>query len=369
MKFIIGFIAYPFVLFFCFSSFAFANEPHVKVITDGLNHPWSLARLPDGRFLVTERSGTLRIVSPTGNISPPLDGLPAMTAVGQGGLLDVILHPNFSDNKWIYISYVAGSAVKGYSTEVVRARLENNRLYNVQSIFVALPKTKGGRHFGSRLVFDNDQYLYISLGDRGVRSQAQDLSNHHGSIVRLHDDGRVPKDNPFVDDDSAKPEIFSYGHRNVQGLALHLQTGELWAHEHGPQGGDELNRIMPGKNYGWPTITYGVNYGIGTKIGEGTAKPGLEQPQYFWDPSIAPSGLASYQTDRAVVWLVGALKYQLLAILEPQQSGKKSSPLSHFSEARVLEKQLGRIRDVKVYGQSVYLLTDAKRGKLIQLFF
>jgi glucose/arabinose dehydrogenase len=331
------------------------------VITDGLDHPWSFTFLPDGNFLVTEKTGQLRIVSPQGNISSPIKGLPAIAVVGQGGLLDVVLHPAFEKNRWVYVSYVAGSAVKGYSTEVLRGKLQGQQLIDVEVLFSALPKTKGGRHFGSRLLWIKNEdatkspYLLISLGDRGVASQAQDLSNHHGSIVRLHDDGSVPKDNPFLAIQNAQPEIFSYGHRNVQGLAVHAQTGEVWAHEHGPQGGDELNHIVAGKNYGWPTITYGVNYGIGTKIGEGTHKLGMEQPKYYWDPSIAPSGLASYNNQ----WLVGALKYQLLAILTPTEKS--------FIEKRYAANQFGRIRDVKVKGETIYLLTDSSKGKLLTL--
>ncbi|MFT5117336.1 MAG: glucose/arabinose dehydrogenase [Kiritimatiellia bacterium] len=359
-------------LFFlwAYSSCSYATTIEVKLITDGLDRPWSLAFLPDGDFLVTEKKGSLRIVNPQGNISPAIQGLPVISVVGQGGLLDVAVHPDFEKNQWIYLSYVAGSAVKGYSTEVVRAELQGDRLHGhqlqrVKKIFVAEPKTKGGRHFGSRLLMTNNRitnnkttkkaYLFISLGDRGVAAQAQDLTNHHGSLIRLYDDGSIPSDNPFVKVSDAKGEIFSYGHRNIQGLAVHPQTGELWAHEHGPQGGDELNRIEIGKNYGWPVITYGVNYGLGTKIGEGTHKQGMEQPRYFWDPSIAPSGLAFYQQR----WLVGALKFQLLAELTPANDS--------FSEQRYLHNQWGRVRDVRVKGKNIYLLTDSSKGKLLQL--
>jgi glucose/arabinose dehydrogenase len=353
------------LLLWAYSSCSYATTIEVKLVTDGLDRPWSLAFLPDGNFLVTEKSGSLRIVKPQGNISTEIQGLPTISVVGQGGLLDVAVHPEFEKNHWIYLSYVAGSAVKGYSTEVVRAELRGNQLHKAKKIFVAEPKTKGGRHFGSRLLITsnsvknnkttNKPYLFISLGDRGVSSQAQDLSNHHGSLIRLYDDGSIPRDNPFVNKNNAKAEIFSYGHRNIQGLAVHPQTGEIWAHEHGPQGGDELNLIASGKNYGWPVITYGVNYGIGTKIGEGTNKQGMEQPRYFWNPSIAPSGLAFYQQR----WLVGALKFQLLAELTPTDDS--------FSEQRYLQHQWGRVRDVRVKGENIYLLTDSSKGKLLQL--
>lgn len=343
-----------------FSPFVSANKMNVHTVTDQLHYPWSLAFLPDGQFLVTEKTGQLRIVSQSGKISTPIDGLPTVSVVGQGGLLDVVLHPEFESNSWVYISYVAGSAVKGYSTEVMRAELVNHRLINHKKIFVALPKTKGGRHFSGRFVFRTENkthYLYLGLGDRGVRLQAQERRNHHGSIVRLHDDGTVPNDNPFVNTEDSLPEIFSYGHRNIQGFALHPETQLLWSHEHGPQGGDELNRIEAGKNYGWPTVSYGVNYVIGTAIGEGAHKKGMEQPLHYWVPSIAPSGLAFYQGQ----WLIGALKYQLLSVLTPKEQ--------YFLEQRYLQNQWGRIRDVKVKNQNIYVLTDSAKGKLLQLHF
>ncbi len=346
------------ILLCCSNSYSFSQA--VTVIAEGLEHPWSLAFMPDGRYLVTEKKGNLRIIDEQGNIIPPISGLPKIATIGQGGLLDVILHPQFEKNHWIYLRFVSGNGVKGYSTEVVRANInlqkDNLSLSNIESIFQSQPKTKGGRHFGSRLLFDKKQYLYISLGDRGLRDPAQELINHIGSLIRLHDDGKVPNDNPFVDQKDARPEIFSYGHRNIQGLALHPQTGDVWAHEHGPQGGDELNRIVPGKNYGWPVITYGVNYGFGTKIGEGTHKAGMEQPRYQWTPSIAPSGLAFYNDS----WLIGALKHQLLAVLSPDGN--------RFSEKRFLEQQWGKIRDVRVKGSAVYLLTDDDDGKLLRVY-
>lgn len=344
------------------------NIKSVDVITDQLDQPWSVAGLPDDQFLVTEKKGNLRLVSATGNVSAPITGLPKISVTGQGGLLDVILHPNFEKNQWIYLSFVAGSGVKGYNTDVVRARLniDSLKLENLTTIFSALPKTKGGRHFGSRLLFDNKGLLYISLGDRGLRSPSQNLDSHIGSVIRLHDDGSIPKDNPFVDTPNALPEIFSYGHRNIQGLALNM-NGEVWAHEHGPQGGDELNHIESGKNYGWPTITYGVNYGIGTKIGEGTEREGMQQPQHVWVPSIAPSGLAFYEDS----WLVGALKYQLIVQLKPLENNEsttpKLAPNTHFKEQRFLERRYGRIRDVRIINNAIYLLTDAKSGHLLKL--
>ncbi|MGS2718634.1 PQQ-dependent sugar dehydrogenase [Eionea flava] len=361
-----------------------------RVITNQLDRPWSLAFLPNGDFLVTERTGQLRRISASGEVFPPITGLPKIAVVGQGGLLDVALHPNFSINRWVYLSYVAGSAVQGYSTEVLRGTLTQDQqsLINIDTVFVAQPKTKGGRHFGGRLLLtqqQNQTYLYLSLGDRGVKSLSQKRDNHHGSLIRLLDSGAIPADNPFVNTPEVLPEIYTYGHRNIQGLALHPVTGDLWSHEHGPQGGDELNHIQAGQNFGWPVITYGVNYGIATAIGEGTHKPGLQQPQYMWDPSIAPSGLAFYNNQ----WLIGALKYQLLSVLSPlpqpslsseadivksqaPSASQKSSAIKEqkliqrFSEQRYFEQQLGRIRDVRVNGEFLYLLTDADQGKLIQ---
>src|SRR5574343_542743 len=237
--------------------------------TEGLENPWGLAFLPDGRKLVTERPGRLRLV-------------------GAGGLLDVALHPDFARNGWVYLSY-AGTDANGYGTEVLRGRLDGHALRDVAVIFRLQPKSATGHHFGSRLVFDRQDFIYITLGERGDKERAQRLDDHAGSVIRLHDDGRVPADNPFVGKAGARPEKFTLGHRNIQGAALHPQTGELWAHEHGPQGGDEINIVRAGQNYGWPVITYGRNYITGTSIGEGTAKAGMVQPLWQWTPSIAPA--------------------------------------------------------------------------------
>jgi glucose/arabinose dehydrogenase len=336
----------------------------VEILADKLEHPWGLALLPGGRFLVTERVGNLRLVDGEGNVSAPITGLPDIVAEGQGGLLDVVIHPDFHKNKLVYLSMVVGdhSDGSGYGTEVIRGVLEESpsgrfQLSNIESIFVALPKSESIEHFGSRLVLDKSGYLYISLGERGQRREAQKITNHLGSIIRLHEDGRIPTDNPFVNTKGAKPEIYSYGHRNIQGLALHPETGKLWAHEHGPQGGDELNIIEAGKNYGWPVISYGAEYGSGIKVGEGTHKQGMEQPLYFWDPSIAPSGLAFFQGD---VW-IGALSYQLLTQLSLKDT-------LVVREQRHFANEFGRIRDVRSFdGNSLYLLTDSKDGKIIKL--
>jgi glucose/arabinose dehydrogenase len=253
----------------------------------------------------------------------------------------------------------------GFGTEVARGRLRENSLDDVEIIFRALPKSRGGRHFGSRLLFASDGHLFITLGDRGDRPRAQDLGDHAGSIIRLRDDGSVPKDNPFLGRTGAQPEIFTYGNRNVQGIALHPSEARIWAHEHGPQGGDEVNIIRPRVNYGWPVITFGRNYVIGTKIGEGTEKPGMAAPVYYWDPSIAPSGMAFYSGDRFPAWrgdlFVGALKFRLLVRLETD--GNRI-----VREERMLENTLGRIRDVRTGpGGYIYVLTDKPDGVVARI--
>jgi glucose/arabinose dehydrogenase len=336
----------------------------VKVV-EGLEYPWGLAFLPDGRMLVTERPGRLRIVGKDGKLDPqPVAALPAIAAHGQGGLLDVVLHPRFLQNGLVYLSYAARGE-GGVGTEVARSRLSGYRLENVEVIFRQQPKGSTGRHFGSRLVFDREGYLYITLGDRGEMERAQKADDHAGSVIRLHDDGRVPADNPFVGKPGWKPEKYTLGNRNLQGAALHPRTGALWTHEHGPQGGDEVNVIRPGVNYGWPVITYGVNYGIGTRIGEGTQKAGMAQPLHYWVPSIAPSGMAFYTGDRFPGWrgdlFVGALRDQMLVRLT--LDGEKV-----VSEERMLKNVLGRIRDVRNGPDGfLYLLTDESNGVLARI--
>ena len=336
-----------------------------EVVTDGLDHPWSLAFLPDGRSLVTERSGKLRLIDASGQLDPvPIVGLPAIQQHGQGGLLDVALHPEFNANRLLYFSY-AEKGREGYGTAVARGRFEDHRLTDVEVIFRMSFKTKSRRHFGSRLVFDPDGHLFISLGDRGDRPRAQDLGDHAGSLIWIHPDGKTPEDNPFTKRWFVKSEIYSYGHRNIQGAAINPGSGQVWIHEHGPQGGDEINIPQPGMNYGWPVITYGANYGTGTKIGEGTHKEGMEQPLYQWTPSIAPSGMAFYDGDRFPAWrgnlFVGSLKFRLLVRLELE-----GDQVVH--EERLLQNELGRIRDVRQGPDGlIYLLTDADNGKLVRL--
>ena len=337
----------------------------VVTLVQGLEHPWSIAWLPDGRMLVTERAGRLRIVSKDFQLDPKaVEGLPKIVASGQGGLFDVVLHPRYKENGWIYISY-NGAGDGGHGTELMRAKLDGYRLVESQVLFRLQPKSGAGQHFGGRIVFDGKGHVYLTLGDRGDRDRAQRLDDHAGSVIRLNEDGSVPKDNPFVARKEVRPEKFTYGNRNMQGAALHPKTGELWTHEHGPQGGDELNVMRAGRNYGWPVITYGVNYGIGTKIGEGTIKSGMEHPLHYWVPSIAPSGMAFYEGDKFPGWrgniLIGALSHQLLVRLE--LDGEKV-----VKEERMMQGAVGRIRDVRVGPDGyVYVLSDERRGVVARL--
>jgi glucose/arabinose dehydrogenase len=336
----------------------------VRTLVGGLDHPWSLAFLPGGDMLVTERPGRLLRIDGATRQPRPVAGLPRIAAVGQGGLLDIALHPDFESNRLVYFSF-AGANDDGVGTEVARARLTGDALEGVEVVFRALPKSAGGRHFGSRLLFDAKGHLLITLGERGERSRAQDIGDHAGSIIRINDDGSVPGDNPFAATAGARPEIYTYGNRNVQGIALDPASGRVWAHEHGPQGGDEVNILAPGRNYGWPVITYGRNYVTGTKIGEGTHKDGMEQPRHYWTPSIAPSGMTLYTGDKFPGWrgniFVGALKYRLLVRLEVRDQA-----IVH--EERMLEDVLGRIRDVRTGPDGyIYLLTDSSDGVLARL--
>jgi glucose/arabinose dehydrogenase len=337
----------------------------VDTVARGLDHPWGLAFLPDGRMLVTERPGRLRIVDRSGRLSEPVAGVPKVAAVGQGGLLDVALDPRFADNRFVYLSYAEPGTGGSAGTTVARGRLAATRLEDVQVIYRQAPKAASAAHFGSRLVFAGDGTLFVTQGDRLTeRGRAQDLSDGIGKIVRINRDGSVPPDNPFVGRTGARPEIWSYGHRNVQGAALHPQTGQLWTAEHGARGGDELNRVEAGKNYGWPVITYGVDYS-GAKIGEGTAKPGMEQPVYYWDPVIAPSGMTFYTGDELRGWrgslLIGSLRPGLLVRLT-FENGRV------VREERYLGERRERIRDVRQGPDGrVYLLTDSSDGRILRV--
>jgi glucose/arabinose dehydrogenase len=338
------------------------------VIVRGLEHPWGVAFLPDGDAIVTERPGRIRILS-DGKLSKPVRGVPKVTASGQGGLLDIAVSPNFASDHLIYFSF-SQPGRGGSGTAVARARLvregETNRLENVDTIFSMKKKTSTSHHFGSRLVFAPDGTLFITTGDRGDGKRAQDLQDHAGSVIRIQPDGSIPPDNPTWGGKPHLPEIWSKGHRNIQGAVFDPVTQSLLTVEHGAQGGDEINRPEAGKNYGWPKISYGREYS-GKKIGIGTAAPGYEQPLHYWDPSIAPSGMAIYEGDMFPEWkgnlLIGSLKFDYLARLERDGSGKIGK------EQRLLEGEFGRIRDVRTAPDgSVWLLKDGaivrvSRGK------
>lgn len=327
-----------------------------------LENPWSMAFLPDGRILVTERPGRLRIIA-DGAVSAPVPGVPPVHASGQGGLFDVAVSPDFAQSGVIYLSY-AEPAAEGARTALARARLVEDRLQDVTTIFRMNRASAGDRHFGGRIVIAPDGALFLTTGDRGDAPRAQDPFDHAGKVLRLNPDGSIPADNPFADGAAGAPEVWSLGHRNIQGAGLDAE-GRLWTVEHGAAGGDELNRPEAGRNYGWPVISYGRDYS-GDRIGEGEAKPGLEQPAFHWDPSIAPSGLTVYDGPLFPQWrgnvLVGALKYQLISRLEPHADGGR------LIEERIFDGDFGRIRDVRTGPDgAIWFLTDEAPGALYRL--
>lgn len=335
-------------------------------VARGLERPWGMAFLPDGRLLVTEKPGRLRVVGADGKVGPPLAGVPAVDAAGQGGLLDVALDPEFAANRIVYLSY-AEPRDGGNGTAVARGRLTESGLADVRVIFRQQPTVRSGHHFGSRLVFARDGRLFVTLGERNSeRARAQTLDSHIGKVVRIERDGKVPADNPFAGRAGALPEIWSYGHRNVQGAALHPATGALWTHEHGPQGGDELNLTEAGKNHGWPVITHGRNYGTGTRIGEGTMRADVVAPLHLWLPtSIAPSGMAFVTSARYPEWqdsvLLGALRGQVLVRLRLEGARV-------VGEQRLLGTLNARIRDVRQSPDGwIYLLTDSADARIVRL--
>lgn len=339
----------------------------VETIADDLDHPWGMTELPDGSILVTERRGKLWRID-NGN-KTEIKGLPKITAIGQGGLLDIAADTDFENNRTIYFTW-SQPGDGGYGTALSSARLsaDNTKLEDLTLLFSMDRKSSGGRHFGSRIVLAPDNKIFITTGDRGDADRAQDYSDHAGAVIRLNRDGSVPPDNPFVEefakDKVTRPEIWSKGHRNPQGADLHPASGELWIIEHGARGGDEVNVPAAGKNHGWPEISYGRHYS-GQKIGFGTEAPGFEQPIWYWDPSIAPSGAAFYEGSLFPEWdgdlLVGALKFQMLVRLEIED-GKI------IGEERLLKDKYGRIRDVEVFSDgAVYLLTDDSDGRLLRI--
>jgi glucose/arabinose dehydrogenase len=344
-------------------------EIRVTTFTNGLTRPWGLAVLPEGGFLVTEKRGNLRFVTSGGKLSEPLKGVPEVDSRGQGGLLDVELDPQFQQNRLVYISYSEPGA-GGNSTAVARGVLsaDGGALSNVQVIFSQKPKVQSTKHFGSRLVFDRNGHLFIGLGERSeerFRTQAQDLNSHLGKVIRIRPDGSVPNDNPFVNRAGALPEIWSYGHRNIQGAALNPQTGVLWTSEHGPRGGDEINIPQAGKNYGWPVVSYGVNYD-GTPVGSGKQKAeGMEDPVYRWTPVIGASGMVFYTGSAFPEWrgslFNGGLVSQSLVRLELD-----GTRVVH--EERMLGSLGQRIRDVvQGNGGELYLLTDETDGEILRV--
>jgi glucose/arabinose dehydrogenase len=346
---------------------ASAGNINVETVASGLAHPWALAFLPDGRMLVTERPGRLRIVTRDGVLSPPVANLPRVSASGQGGLLDVTLDRDFAGNRTIYFCF-AEPAGGGARTALARARLDAGevpRLSNMKVIFHQQGPLSRGNHFGCRVRQARDGNLFLTMGEHfSDRDEAQNLANHLGKIVRIRPDGTVPPDNPFVGRSGARPEIFSYGHRNVQGAAINPATGKLWAHEHGPRGGDEVNIVEAGKNYGWPVIGYGVNYS-GTKAHDSTRKAGMEQPVKYWVPSIAPSGMTFYTGDLFPQWqgnvFVGALAGKLLVRLE--LDGEKV-----VKEERLLTGLGERIRDVRQGPDgAIWLVTDNAAGRILRI--
>ncbi len=344
-----------------------AGNLNVETVARGLERPWGLAFLPDGNMLVTERAGRLRMATRDGKLSPPVSGVPAVRANGQGGLHDVVLDREFAGNRTIYFCY-AEPASGGGRTAMARARFtdgEAPKLDDVKVIFRQEGPLSSGNHYGCRIVQGRDGNLWLTMGDHFTyRDEAQNLANHIGKIVRVTPDGAVPRDNPFVGRSGARPEIWSYGHRNSQGAALHPESGKLWEHEHGPRGGDEVNIPLAGKNYGWPVIGYGIDYS-GTKIHEATTKAGMEPPIKYWVPSIAPSGMAFYTGDVFPAWkgnlFVGALAGQLLVRLE--LDGEKVG-----KEERLLTSLGARIRDVRQGPDgAIWLLTDGSDGRILRV--
>jgi glucose/arabinose dehydrogenase len=335
----------------------------VTTVASGLEHPWAIAFLPDGSQLVTERAGRLRIIRNGELEEEPVSGVPEVAARGQGGLLDILLHPDFDQNRLLFLSY-AHDCDEGMTTRVARAEMNDRALENLEVIFEAEPRSGTTRHFAGRMVIPGDGYLYVAVGDRGEMNRAQDFGDDAGAVHRITINGAIPEDNPFADRNGARDTLFTKGNRNIQGMTLHPQTGAIWSHEHGPRGGDEVNIIEAGSNYGWPEITYGINYD-GTSITDQTQKDGMAQPLHYWDPSIAPSGMAFYTGEDFPEWqgdlFVGALKMQKLVRLEleGQEITGTEDLLSGLNK---------RIRAVSMGPDGkLWLLTDSGNGEVLRL--
>lgn len=365
--------AFLFYLFVVMHNLAFSQIPENKVNTpkkviftpvlfvDELEIPWGFTFLPDGSLLVTEKKGDLILFKD--NKKQKIANIPEVYLRGQGGLLDIETHPNYKENGWLYLSFASPRGKeKGGHTAILRAKLKNTALVEKELLYKASPNTTKGQHFGSRIVFDKDNYLYFSIGERGARdTNPQDIKRDGGKIYRLHDDGSIPKDNPFIGVDNAKAAIYSYGHRNPQGLILHPITGEIWDNEHGPKGGDEINIIKKGANYGWPVITYGLNYS-GTPITNKTEMKGMKQPLHYWNPSIAPSGMAFITSDKYREWkgnlLVGSLKFQYLErlILKDNKVIYREKLMPNLGRVRAVKQGPDGYIYVAVEGKGIYKL-------------
>lgn len=335
----------------------------IETVAQGLEHPWSLAFLPDGTMLVTEREGRLRRIENGNLVREPVKGLPELVASGQGGLLDVVLHPQFTDNQTLFLSYAHRNS-DGMTTRVARAAYNGEALENVEVIFEALPRSSNGRHFAGRMVFDQSGHLYVAIGDRGEMDRAQDNRDDAGGVHRISTNGDAIADNPFMDDARTNNTFYTYGNRNIQGMTLHPDTGEVWSHEHGPRGGDEINIIRAGNDYGWPKVTYGIDYS-GIPISDKTTMDGVTDPLHYWDPSIAPSGMAFYTGDLFPQWrgdvFVGALRSQKLVRLtiNNEQVIEEEDLLTNLGE---------RIRDVRMGPDgALWLLTDSRQGKVYRV--
>jgi aldose sugar dehydrogenase len=341
----------------------FHAEDHayrVVTVAEGLQNPWGMQFLPGGDALLTERAGRVRLIRNGRLVPEPVADLPEIGVGGQGGLFDILLHPEFQQNRHVYLSYAKPRADGERTTAILRGTWDGNRITGIQEIFEAQAWSDRGAHFGGRMVIDQDGYLFLTLGDRGYMDEAQNLRNHIGTILRLHDDGRVPSDNPFVGRDDALPEIWTYGNRNGQGLAIHPETGEIWQNEHGPRGGDEVNLVQPGVNYGWPVISHGINYD-GSVLTEHTHMEGMEQPVHQWTPSIATSGKAFYMGDAFPAWrgsmLVGGMAGTQIArvTLNGHEYVGEETLLAEYGE---------RIRDVRAGPDGfIYALTENRGGE------
>jgi glucose/arabinose dehydrogenase len=343
-----------------------SHEISVSTYAEGIEKPWGMTFLPDGRLLVTEKAGNFRLINTDGAVSAPLSGAMKVNDTGQGGLLDVVLDPAFADNQMIYFSYAKVEGSDQSRTAVGKAKLTDQGLQGATEIWHQAQACRAGYHYGSRLVFDRSGHLFVTLGDRNCgKDQVQDMTTHYGKVVRIDTDGNPAPGNPFVAEDGVIPDIWSVGHRNIQGAFLHPETGELWGNEHGPKGGDEINHIQAGKNYGWPVITYGINYN-GTPITDKTEMPGLEQPIHYWDPSIATSGMLIYSGDAFPNWrgdiFTGALKLMHLNRI------KLKDGTHVVSEERLLKDQKSRIRAIEQGPDGlIYVATDHPEGRILKI--